>query len=124
MQSPSLLILYVKDLHKSVEFYKQVLGVEPVNQTPGFAMYVLANGLQFGLWLTGTVDPEVETNGGGGAEYGIALADAEALGASFDAARAGNLNVLQPPTEMSFGLTYVVEDPDHHRIRYYVPAAA
>jgi hypothetical protein len=24
---------------------------------------------------------------------------------------------------MGFGLTYVIEDPDHHRIRYVVPAA-
>ncbi|MBU1175509.1 MAG: VOC family protein [Alphaproteobacteria bacterium] len=122
MAAPSFLILYVKNLHKSIEFYKRVLGMSPADQAPGFAMFVLPNGLKFALWLAGTVDPEVET-GGGGAEYGIALPAKSDLAASYDAARADALNVIQPPTEMAFGLTYVVEDPDRHRIRYYVPAA-
>jgi catechol 2,3-dioxygenase-like lactoylglutathione lyase family enzyme len=123
MSAPSFLILYVKDLPRSVEFYKSLLGLAPVDQSPGFALFVLPNGLKFGLWLTGTVEPEVEA-AGGGAEYCFDLSGEAELTASFEAARSAGLSIAQSPTLMSFGLTYVLEDPDHHRIRYYVPAAA
>lgn len=123
MSAPDFLILYVKDLPKSIEFYKTLLGISPVNQSPGFAMFVLPNGLKFGLWLTGTVEPEVEITGGG-AEYCIALPSESGLRESFDASRSAGLAIAQSPAQMSFGLTYVVEDPDRHRIRYYVSQAA
>ena len=122
MSNPDFLILYVKDLPKSIEFYKSTFAQEPVNQSPGFAMFVLPNGLKFGLWLAGTAEPEVET-AGGGAEYGIPLADAGGLNQAHEASLTLGHKIIQNPTEMSFGLTYVVEDPDRHRIRYYVPAA-
>lgn len=121
MSTPNLLILYVKDLPKSVEFYNSLLGLSPVSQSPGFAMFFLPNGLQFGLWLAGTVDPEAEI-GGGGAEYCIPLADEPGLKQAHETSKALGHTIIQTPTEMSFGLTYVVEDPDRHRIRYYVPA--
>ena len=122
MSTPNFLILYVKDLPKSVEFYKTLLDLSPANQSPGFALFVLPNGLQFGLWLAGTVDPEAES-GGGGAELCIPLADAAGLDQAHETSKALGHTIIQTPREMSFGLTYVVEDPDRHRIRYYVPAA-
>jgi predicted lactoylglutathione lyase len=33
------------------------------------------------------------------------------------------LEVLQEPTDMAFGFTFVVEDPDGHRLRPFVLAA-
>ena len=123
MSAPDFLALYVKDLPKSTEFYKTLFGLPPAAQRPGFALFALPNGLQFGLWLAGTVEPEVEITGGG-AEYGIRIGSEAALRESHAGAQAKGLNVIQPPTSMNFGLTYVVEDPDRHRIRYYVPAAA
>ena len=122
MTTFNFLALYVKDLPKSTEFYKKLFDLDPAAQRPGFAMFALPNGLQFGLWLTGTVDPEAEITGGG-AEYGIPLPDADALRQSYETSRSQGLTVIQAPTEMNFGLTYVVEDPDRHRIRYFVPAA-
>ena len=122
MTAPNFLALYVKNLSKSTEFYKKLFEMEPAAQRPGFVLFALPNGLQFGLWLTGTVEPEAEITGGG-AEYGIALPDDAGLRQSFETSRAHGLTVIQSPTEMNFGLTYVVEDPDRHRIRYYVPAA-
>ncbi len=123
MQSISFINLYVKNIGKSLEFYKAILELDPVAQQPGFAMFVLPGGLKLGLWQTATVEPEAEVTGGGG-EYCIALPDADSLDSHFAAAREAGLHVTQSPTQMSFGLTYVVEDPDRHRIRYYVPAAA
>ncbi len=121
MAAIDFLALYVKNLPISVEFYKDLLGLEPVAQRPGFAQFALPNGLNLGLWLAGTVEPEAEI-AGGGAEYGIPLPNAETLRASHDTARNKGISIVQPPTEMNFGLTYVIEDPDRHRLRYIVPA--
>lgn len=123
MPTPSFFILYVKDIHKSVDFYEKLFGAPPVDNRPGFSLFVWPNGQKFGLWLTGTVEPEAEMTGGGG-EYCIALPNEASLRESFEAAEANGLAIAQTPTQMGFGLTYVVEDPDRHRIRYYVPAAA
>ena len=123
MSTPDFLALYVKDLPKSTDFYKKLFGLDPAAQRPGFTVFALPNGFMFSLWLTGTVEPEAEITGGG-AEYGIKIDDEAALRASYESSKSGGLTVIQTPTQMNFGLTYVVEDPDRHRIRYYVPAAA
>jgi hypothetical protein len=34
------------------------------------------------------------------------------------------LNILQEPVQMDFGTTFVATDPDGHRLRVFVPAAA
>ena len=122
MPDPSFFVLYVKDIRKSTEFYKNIFSLEPAIQTPGFAMFILPDGKRYGLWATAIVQPEAETTGGG-AEYCFDLPDAASLKKSYDAACSAGLVVIQVPIEMGFGLTYVIEDPDHHRIRYVVPAA-
>ena len=53
----------------------------------------------------------------------MALADATALRALHDRLIAQGAAVIQPPTEMGFGLAFTVLDPDGHRLRPYVPAA-
>ena len=37
---------------------------------------------------------------------------------------AGGLTILQAPMQMDFGTTFVATDPDGHRLRVFVPAAA
>ncbi len=123
MTDISFISLYVTNIAKSIEFYKGILGAVPVFHRPGFALFALPGGLQLGLWQTATVDPEAEMTGGG-AEYAIALTDANTLRTHYGTARTDGLTIVQSPTEMNFGLTYVIEDPDRHRIRYYVPAKA
>ncbi len=122
MPSPSKFLLYVKDIRKSAEFYRHILDSEPVIHTPGFAQFILSDGVMLGLWHTAVVQPEAELTGGG-AEYLFELPDAASLKKSYEAACAASLVVIQVPIEMGFGLTYVIEDPDRHRIRYYVPTA-
>ena len=71
-----------------------------------------------GLWSRETVEPA--TGGAPGAlEIGIAHgtpADVDAFHASW---LARGLPVLQPPTDMDFGRSCMVTDPDGHRIRVF-----
>jgi predicted enzyme related to lactoylglutathione lyase len=39
-----------------------------------------------------------------------------------DAWKEKGLKILQPPTDMDFGRTFVALDPDRHRLRVFFPA--
>jgi catechol 2,3-dioxygenase-like lactoylglutathione lyase family enzyme len=119
---PTFIILYVESAAASAAFYRGLLGRPPIEASPAFAMFVLASGVKFGLWTRHTVEPAATGTGGG--EIAIAVADADTLQALHaDWARRG-LPIAQPPTDMDFGRTFVALDPDGHRLRVFVPAAA
>ena len=50
MTDPDFIILYVEDAATSAAFYSDLLGKAPVESSPAFAMFVLANGLKLGVW--------------------------------------------------------------------------
>ena len=58
-----------------------------------------------GLWSRHTVD------------------NAAAVDTTHAAWRGRGLTILQLPTDMDFGRTFVAADPDGHRLRVFVPAA-
>ena len=47
---PDCLILYVHSPAESVLFYRSLLGREPVEQSPNFAMFMLNDKTMLGLW--------------------------------------------------------------------------
>lgn len=114
----SLVILYVDSPPRSAAFYADLLGRAPIEQSPTFAMVALREGVALGLWSRHTVEPGAEAQGGGG-EIAFTAADVDAVHA--DWARRG-IAILQPPTEMEFGRTFVALDPDGHRLRVLRPA--
>jgi catechol 2,3-dioxygenase-like lactoylglutathione lyase family enzyme len=117
---PSFILLYVESATASAAFYGDLLGRPPVESSPGFAMFALASGVKFGLWTRRTVEPAA--TGAGGGEIAFAVADADTLQALHtDWVRRG-LPIVQPPTDMDFGRTFVALDPDGHRLRVFVPA--
>jgi predicted enzyme related to lactoylglutathione lyase len=64
----------------------------------------------------------VPTATGGGSEIGIAIESPAAVGATHADWNARGLTILQGPTEMDFGRTFVALDPDDHRLRVFAPA--
>lgn len=122
MTHPDLIILYVNDVPASEAFYAGLLGNAPVESSPAFAMFVLANGLRLGLWARHTVEPAATMAGGGG-ELCIALDGDAAVDALHADWQARGLTFAQPPTRMEFGYTCVALDPDGHRLRAYAPIA-
>ena len=117
MTQLSLAILYVDDPARSAAFYSGLLGLKTIEQSPTFCMLALPSGLALGLWSRGTVEPAAAAAGGGG-ELAFTAADVDAVHAEW--AERG-LPILQAPTEMDFGRTFVALDPDGHRLRVFRP---
>jgi len=120
MRTLNYLLLAVRDPLRSAELYSKLLGREPVEKAPTFVLYVLPNGLKIGLWLADEMEPK--PNAAGGVEISFSEDSQDAVRATFEEWSKLGLKVLQAPTEMDFGFTFVVEDLDGHRLRPFVLA--
>jgi predicted enzyme related to lactoylglutathione lyase len=61
---------------------------------------------------------------GGASELAFTVADADALNRRHVDWSLRGLPILQAPTDMDFGRTFVALDPDGHRLRVFAPAPA
>lgn len=123
MPNPTFVILYVDDATASAAFYAGLLGRDPVDAAPSFAMFAISPELMLGLWTRSMVLPAAAATFGGG-EVALPVDGAAAVDARHaDWGRRG-IAILQEPTDMEFGRTFVAADPDGHRLRVFAPAAA
>lgn len=118
----AFLLLHVADHDASAAFYGDLLGLPVVERKDDFAALPLRGGAVLGLWRRETVEPESSGQAGAG-EIAFAVADAAAVDATHADWRARGVTILQVPTGMSFGRTFVATDPDGHRLRVFAPAA-
>ena len=118
--SPSLFIFYVDNPEATASFYKLLLGQEPVESSPTFAMFRLQSGASLAFWSRHTVEP-APTAEPGGAEIVFPTIDVDAAYADW---MARGLRILQTPTDLDFGRAFVALDPDGHRLRVFTPARA
>jgi catechol 2,3-dioxygenase-like lactoylglutathione lyase family enzyme len=118
MPIPSYTLFYVDNPPASAVFYAGLLGREPVESGPTFALFLLDGGAKLGLWSRHTVEPAATAAGGGG-EIGFSVADAATVETLHAEWRGRGLPILQPPTELDFGYTFVALDPDGHRLRVF-----
>ena len=121
MSDPNFVILYVESPAASAAFYGTLLGKTPVESSPTFALFALDSGIMLGLWSRHTVEPAAAATGGG-CEIGFSVADRDAVDAAHDDWRRRGLPILQSPTEMDFGRSFVAADPDGHRLRVFFAA--
>jgi predicted enzyme related to lactoylglutathione lyase len=120
MLDTNFVLLYVENPLASAAFYADLLDTKPVESSPTFVMFVLDSGIKLGLWSRQTVAPAA-TMTGGGAELAIAVANADVVRAVHADWSRRNLDIIQKPTEMDFGYTFVAADPDGHRLRVFAP---
>ncbi|OEO31264.1 hypothetical protein VW23_017190 [Devosia insulae DS-56] len=120
MRTLNYLLLAVRDPLRSAELYSKLLDREPVEKAPTFVLYVLPTGLKLGLWLADEMEPK--PNAAGGVEISFSEDSKDAVRATFEAWTKLGLKVLQAPTDMDFGFTFLVEDFDGHRLRPFVLA--
>lgn len=111
----SMSILFVSNPIASSAFYRRLLGLAPVEESPTFAMFALPDGIMLGLWSNKTAEPAVLAQGGGSE---IAFSD-ENVDQIYERWKNLGVQMAQPPTDMDFGRTFVAQDPDGHRIRVY-----
>jgi catechol 2,3-dioxygenase-like lactoylglutathione lyase family enzyme len=110
-----LVLLFVTNPLKSAQFYSDILGLKPIEESPTFAMFALANGVMLGLWSRYTAEPRVEASSGA---MDICF-PTDNVDSMYEHLGKKNITIAQKPTDMDFGRTFVFLDPDGHRIRIY-----
>ena len=108
-------LLFVKNVTISADFYGKLFNLKPVEQAPMFAFFVLGNGVKLGLWSRYTAEPLVMAEPGA-AEICFNTDDVDEAYAQWGKF---GIAVAQAPTDMDFGRTFVALDPDGHRIRVF-----
>ena len=119
MTEPNCSILYVTNPLASADFYSSLLARQPVEASPGFAMFVLDSGVMLGLWAAADVKPAATR--AGGSEIGFSVAGNETVSRLHREWSANGLTIVQEPVAMDFGYTFVALDPDGHRLRVFAP---
>ena len=108
-------LLFVANPQKSSLFYQEILGLKPIEESPTFVMFALKNGVMLGLWSKYTAEPRVDVPAGA-LEICFPTENVDAL---YEELGKRGVTVAQKPTDMDFGRTFVILDPDGHRIRIY-----
>lgn len=120
MPDPNFVLLFVDSPPASEAFYTTILGHKAVESSGTFVLFALASGVRLGLWSRHTAEPAPGPAGGG--ELAFAVASPDAVDSLHREWRRREIAVLQPPTDMDFGRTFVALDPDGHRLRVFAPA--
>jgi predicted enzyme related to lactoylglutathione lyase len=120
MTDPNFILLYVDNPTSSAAFYASLLGKAPIEASPGFAMFALDSGVMLGLWSKHTVQPAATAVGG--SEVAFAVADNSVIGDLHTDWLQRGMTIVQVPTKMDFGYTFVALDPDGHRLRVFAPS--
>lgn len=117
MFTPTLgfVLLFVTNPQKSSLFYQEMFELMPIETSPTFVMFALKNGVMLGLWSKYTAEPRVEASAGA-LEICFPTEDVDAV---YEIWGKKQVAVAQKPSDMDFGRSFVVFDPDGHRIRVY-----
>lgn len=122
MNHPNFTILYVENPLSSGRFYTELLGIEPIEASPTFVLFLLNNGLLLGLWSRHTIEPAADSGAFGG-EIAFRYASYEEIDKIYADWTARGISNLSKPQTLEFGRSFVAIDPDGHRLRVFSPAA-
>jgi len=115
MPNLGFVLLFVANPLKSAEFYRDILGLQSVEESPTFVIFPLKNEVMLGLWSQYTAEPIVKSLPGS-MEIGFSADDVDTL---YEFLGKKGVTIIQKPTDMDFGRTFVFTDLDGHRIRIY-----
>lgn len=121
MTDPNFIILYVDNPANSTVFYENLLEKRPIEESPTFAMFTLSSGVMLGLWSKQTVEPAAIEIAGCG-ELAFAVDGTDIVNTMHTEWSNRGLTILQTPTNLDFGYTFVALDPDGHRLRVFAPS--
>ncbi len=118
MMNANFIILYVDNPFNSASFYTKLLGKSPTESHPTFVSFQLNSEATLGLWSKHTAAPATFLTGGGG-EIGFTVINKETVDLMYGKWTFYGGRVAQKPTTMDFGYTFVILDPDGHRLRVF-----
>lgn len=116
MTSSQLLVLYVENLATSLDFYSRLLNARVLESSPQFAMLESPGNARFALWTRAAVVPPVDVTSGV-MELVFMVEGTATVDSWYSSWKAQGARVLQPPTALEFGYSFMVQDPDGHRLR-------
>ena len=117
--TPTYILLSVADVPTSRDFYHDLLGYRPIEDSQTFCLFVLENGMKLGLWDERGMTPPIQ--GTGGFEFGIPVDSEDEVDRVAADWLARGISIIQPPVTMDFGRTFTALDPDGHRLRVLHP---
>lgn len=115
MPAPNLFLIYVTDVRRATDFYRDLFGIEPVTTTPRYVPFKVAPGVLFALWSgrSGEVTPQTPRC----SEVGLMVPGSAAVDEIYAAWAAKGVTVAEEPHDEVFGRTFVITDPDGNLIR-------
>jgi len=112
------IVLYVEDIQRSRAFYSRLFDSKALELSPTFVSFNLTSCFTLQLKQRDQAIPAADTLGGG-TELSLAVESRIELDSLYKEWQAKGVEFLQEPTELVFGMTFVVQDPDLHRIRVF-----
>ena len=117
MATFKMTMLVSKDVARSRDFYRDVLGLKVGNDyAPHWVDFDLGSGIQLAMHPAGE-GLEVHP---GSMSVGFSVEDVDAFVAQL---AAQNVPVLRPPQDENFGRLALVADPDGYTVQLYTPKA-
>lgn len=118
--NPYTFIIYVSDARASAAFYRDLLDITPVFESPRFIAFELAPGVQLAVWsgsdvFGDTVAPDAALTRT--SELCLSLGSADQIDARFADWRSRGVQIVTEPYDDVFGRTFVAADPDGNLIR-------
>lgn len=114
----AVVMLGVKDLPKSVGFYRDTLGLQPQGEVPGEFAFFDAGGMMLALSVP-HADPRTSPHLVGALEVVFGVDD---VMAAYNALRARGVNFISEPRNVSgTNWSAVFTDPDGHRLSIFGP---
>ena len=110
---------FVEDLERSMAFYREVLGIEPVQLAPAIAS-VDIGGVQLLLHADGDT-PRVPPGSRRGAGVSIHI-QVEGVHALWDRLRGLGISIPEKPTEQHGFTDFAIKDPDGYDVEFLEPA--
>jgi len=115
MPAPNLFLVYVSDMPRATEFYRNLFEIEPLMVTPRYVPFQIAPGVLFALsnGRGDQVDPRTPRT----SEIGLTVPrTATAVDDVYQAWLAKGVNVVEEPHDEVFGRTFTITDPDGNLI--------
>ena len=116
MFKPNSIIIYVKNVDISTDFYTKLFAQEPIETYPGFAVFLLKDEFVLGLQQADEITPKAPKHYGG---FELSLSDVtkDEVDKIYSEWKKLNLKIELEPQMLDFGYTFVGNDPDGHRLR-------
>jgi len=110
LQKPDYVIVYVSDMERSVQFYRDILGLPLKFSVPGWSEFSTGT-TTLALHTTGTTSPEhVGQPPAGSAHLSFMVDD---LQAAYEELKAQDVKFSKPPQQQPSGVTLaILRDPD------------